>query len=703
VPNRLAHESSPYLLQHADNPVDWYPWGEDAFRRAREEDKPILLSIGYSSCHWCHVMERESFEDEATAELMNSAFVSIKVDREERPDVDAVYMRAVQALTGHGGWPLTAFLTPAGVPFYGGTYFPPEPRHGMPAFRQVLHAIGMAYRDRKDEVASSAEQLREVLVRSSGGRAASQHGPEHGFETGVDEALLTHAARFLTTHFDASRGGFGGAPKFPQPAALELLLHHYVRTGERHALEMTVHTLRSMAHGGIRDHLAGGFHRYAVDARWLVPHFEKMLYDNALLLRAYVAAWQAGGDSSLLQPAREIAEWLLTDMRDPSGGFYSARDADSEGEEGRFYVWTRRELVDVLGESRARLFARVYDVSDAGNWEGTNVLNLPHDQDAVARAEGISAEEMERELAKARAELLEVRSHREPPFRDEKVVAAWNGLTLRALAEAGAVLGEEAWVEAARSGLDFMLSEMRAGDRLLRTWKDGKAKIGGFLEDYTALGNALLSLHEATLDPAWLESARWCVDRTLELFRDDVGVFYDTAKDAETLVIRPRDVMDNATPAGNSLAAELMLRAAAVFGEPALEEVAVRAIDSEAESARAYPLAFGRLLSVASRRLMTPIEVAVVGPRADPATMALSREALTPWLPQSALVGAEEGEALPLPIPLLESRPMRGGRPTAYVCSGFACKEPVNEVDGVREQLEELKGPGKGARLDLER
>jgi uncharacterized protein YyaL (SSP411 family) len=378
-------------------------------------------------------------------------------------------------------------------------------------------------------------------------------------------------------------------------------------------------------------------------------------------------------------------------MRDPSGGFYSARDADSEGEEGKFYVWTPKELTEVLGAERARRFARVYDVSDPGNWEGTNVLNLPHDPEAVARSESLAPEELARQLAEMRAELLEARARREPPFRDDKVLAAWNGLALRALAEAGAVLGEARWVEAARSGLDFILAEMRSEDRLLRTWKDGQAKIGGFLEDYAAVGNALLSLHEATLEPPRLAQARWCADKVLGLFRDEAsGLFYDTAVDAERLVVRPRDVMDNATPAGNSLAAELLLRCATAFAEPSFEEAALRAIDAEADAARNYPLAFGRLLSVASRRLMTPVEVAVVGPRADAATGALARAALEPWLPQRVLVGAEEEERLPFPVPLLESRPMRGGRPTAYVCSGFACKEPVNDVEGVKRQLEEL-------------
>jgi len=681
--NRLALESSPYLLQHAANPVDWHPWGEEAFSRARTEDKPILLSIGYSSCHWCHVMERESFEDQATAELMNQLFVSVKVDREERPDVDAVYMRAVQALTGQGGWPLTAFLNPEGVPFYGGTYFPPVARQGMPSFQQVLRAVADAYHNRKDDVERSAGELRQVLALSSARPA--------GAEGSVDEALLEKAILFMRSNFDPAHGGFGGAPKFPQPSALELLLHQHARTGHPAALEMAVQTLRSIARGGIRDHLAGGFHRYTVDARWLVPHFEKMLYDNALLLRLYVAAWQASGDEEMLDVARETAAWLLSDMRGPEGGFYSAWDADSEGVEGKFYVWSGEEVLRVLGAERARVFGRAYGVSEAGNWEGVNILHLPQGLQTVAREEGLDAGELHRTLGQARGELLEARGHREAPFRDEKVLASWNGLALRALAEAGAVLDEPAWVEAARTGLAFVLSEMRAGDRLLHVWKDGEAKIGGFLEDYAAVGNALLSLHEATLDPAWLEPAQWCVDQVIQLFWDDAEQqFYDTATDAETLVVRPREVMDNATPAGNSLAAELLQRAAILFGRDELRETATRAVDREAEAARRYPLAFGRLLSVASRGFMTPMEVAVVGPRDDPRTAALGRAALLPWLPQRVVTGAEEGEQLRVPHPLLEGRGMRDGRPTAYVCSAYACREPAGSVAEVEAQLAQL-------------
>ena len=685
--NRLGSESSPYLLQHAANPVDWRPWDEEAFRKARDEDKPIILSIGYSACHWCHVMERESFEDEGTARIMNESFVSVKVDREERPDVDSVYMRAVQAMTGQGGWPLTVFLTPDGVPFYGGTYFPPKPRHGMPSFRQVLGATAEAWRTRREDVTRAAEQLHELLARakpSPGEQGAGAPGKES----------LAACVRSLAANFDETHGGFGRAPKFPQPTTLELLLHEHLR-GDPRSLEMVLATLSAMAHGGIRDHLGGGFHRYAVDASWLVPHFEKMLYDNALLLSVYTAAWQLTGEPWLLAVVEETATWLLSDMRHAGGGFYSARDADSEGEEGRYYVWTPGELEAALGREDARLFARVYDVSDSGNWEGKSILHLPHDPAAVARSEGVEIEELEMVLGRARSELLAVRASREQPLRDEKVLTGWNGLVLRALADAGGALGRTAWVEAAVTGLDFMLMELRRDDRLLHTWRDGHAKIGGFLEDYAAFGNALLSAHEATLDPRWLGEARWCVDEMITHFWDEERrLFYDTARDAEPLVVRPRDAMDSATPSGNSLATELLARSAHLFSDSRLERIAEATLAGEAQVAASHPSAFGRLLAVASRRLMPPVEVALVGPREDGVTGALLASALRPWLPQRVVVGREEGEALPADTPLLKGRAMQDGRPTAYVCSGYACRLPVTTPEGVAGQLREVAGRG---------
>ena len=492
MPNRLASETSPYLLQHAHNPVDWYPWCDEALALAREQDRPILLSIGYSACHWCHVMEHESFEDAETAALMNRSFVNIKVDREERPDVDSIYMRAVQAMTGHGGWPLTAFLTPAGVPYYGGTYFPPEPRHGMPSFRQVLAAAANAYHSRRDEVARAGAQLTEVLNRS-----ATEPQPASGPFDLSDGRLFAHAVSAAGRTFDPTHGGFGGAPKFPQPDFLDFLL----RTGgpESHGVSMASHTLSRMAAGGIRDHAGGGFHRYSVDARWLVPHFEKMLYDNALIARALIRAHLLGA-RHLGAVAEETLDYVLEDLTSPEGVFYSARDADSEGEEGLFYLWTPAEVAAVLGRDEARLVSRVYDVSEAGNFEGRNILHLPHDLDAVARQEGIGRDELDGRLRDSLAALKDHRAARPEPLRDDKVLTSWNGFTIRALAEAGPALGRPDYTAAGARAASFLLETVRRGDRLLRVFAAGRAHIDGFLEDYGALGNACLSLYEATLD-----------------------------------------------------------------------------------------------------------------------------------------------------------------------------------------------------------
>ena len=685
--NRLSGESSPYLHQHAENPVDWYPWGDEAFALAQQRDVPILLSIGYSACHWCHVMERESFEDPATAAVMNDGFVNIKVDREERPDIDSVYMRAVQAMSGQGGWPLTVFLTPEGAPFYGGTYFPPEARHGLPSFRQILKAIQNAYSERRDEVSKNANELREILRRST---AEAGEGPvtQEG-ETLIGSALLDHAYRFLASRFDPTHGGFGGAPKFPQPVNLEFALRIHSRTGDEQALTLVTHTLRKMARGGMHDHLAGGFHRYSVDERWLVPHFEKMLYDNALLARVYLNAFQATGGSDLREVAESILNHLLRDMRDDGGGFYSALDADSEGEEGVFYVWTPAQIREVLDEGAASLFERCYDVSDSGNFEGKSILHLPHDLEAVARSEGMEPQSLREQLREARELLLKARALREHPFRDEKILASWNGMTLRALAEAGGVLGRESYVEAAVSGMDFVLTHMRRDERLLRSYKDGEARIDAFLEDYGAVGNALVTVYEVTLDPKWLDEIRWIADRMLELFwTEETGFFYDAPTDREELIVRPRDIMDNATPSGTSLGVELLLRTAHLLGDERHQAVAERALAREVGSLARYPSAFGRLLSSLDRTVASPVEVAIIGERNDPATSALLGAALTPFLPNLTIAGAAPSEeAQDHALPLLAGRGAQDGVSTAYVCRAYSCRTPVTTPKALTEQL----------------
>jgi len=689
VPNRLVGEASPYLTQHATNPVDWYPWGPEAFAEARRRDVPVLLSIGYSACHWCHVMEKESFEDADTAKLMNEGFVSIKVDREERPDIDSVYMMAVQAMTGQGGWPLTAFLTPEGEPFFGGTYFPPKPHAGLASFSQIITAIGDAYGERKDEVVRNAGELRELLERNAAERTV---GPvtEDGAEI-VGSDLLSHACRFLLSRFDATHGGFGTAPKFPQPVTLEFSLRVYARTGDRSALDMVTQTLHAMARGGIHDHLGGGFHRYSVDAHWLVPHFEKMLYDNALLARLYLQAFQATGDEDLRDITERTLEHLLTDMRSPEGGFYSALDADSEGEEGVFYVWTVPQIRAVLDRETAELLERCYGVSEGGNFEGSSILYLPHDLTAAAGREGLEPEDLRARLREARGRLLEARNLREPPFRDEKILASWNGMAARALAEAGGVLGHEGYSRAAIDCLDFILGSMRREGRLLRSYKDGTARVDAFLEDYGAVGNALLTTYETTLDPRWLGEVRWITDQIVELFWDDeTGLFFDTPPDQGGLIIRPRDLMDNAVPSGNSLATELLLRTSHLFGDARHQEIAERVLQREAGTMARYPSAFGRLLSALDRTVAPPTEIAIVGDLQDPRTTALLQVALRAYLPNRTLAGATPGQDLPYSIPLLAQREAVDGHPTAYVCERYTCKEPVMTADALAEQLRPL-------------
>ncbi len=691
--NRLAEESSPYLLQHADNPVDWRPWSAEAFDEARQRGVPVLLSIGYSACHWCHVMERESFEDSTTAELMNESFVNIKVDREERPDIDSVYMKAVQAMTGQGGWPLTAFLTSDGEPFFGGTYFPPEPRPNMPSFRQVLQSIRDAYEERREEIVRNAGELKELLEKSSAERA---EGPvTQDGEAIAGPALLDHSFRFLATRFDPTHGGFGGAPKFPQPVTLEFALQVHERTGEGQALEIVTRTLDAMARGGIHDQLAGGFHRYSVDARWLVPHFEKMLYDNALLGRLYLNAHQVTGDPELRRVAEGTLDHLLTDMRAPEGGFYSALDADSEGEEGTFYVWTQQQVRELLDEEVADLFMRCYDVSEEGNFENSNILHVAHDLSAVAKHEGMDLEPLRDLLEDAKRVLLEARQLREPPFRDEKILASWNGMAIRALAEAGGALNEPRFREASVSGLDFLLGSMREDGRLRRSYKDGIARIDAFLEDYAAVGNAILTVYEATLEPRWLDEAAWITSRIVELFWDEAdGVFHDAPKDGEALAVRARDLMDNATPSGNSLAVELLIRSAHLFGEDRHRDIADRVLDREAGFMARFPAAFGRLLAVLDRTLADPVEIAIVGARDDARTIELLQTALSPYVPNRTIAGTAPGEDLPHKLPVLEGRDggaEQGAEPVAYVCERYACKAPVSDAIALAEQLGEVQ------------
>ena len=606
--NRLIHETSPYLLQHAHNPVDWYAWGPEALARARAEDKPILLSIGYSACHWCHVMERESFEDEAIAELMNRHFVSIKVDREERPDLDDVYMAATLAMNqGQGGWPMTVFLTPEQEPFYAGTYFPPEDRWGRPGFSTVLKRIAEMWEKERESIKEQGAQLAAYL------RENAQAAPGGA----VGEEALREAADQLGHEFDDRWGGFGPAPKFPPSAALSLLLRVHRRFSDAHALEMVRRTLDAMARGGMYDQLGGGFARYSTDVRWLVPHFEKMLYDNAQLARAYLEGLQVTGDDFYGRIATETLDYVLREMTDPAGGFYSATDADSEGEEGKFFVWTPGEVRAALGpdgEELARRFCAYYDVTEAGNWEGRSILNAPRPMAAVARELGIDPAELERSLADARARIYEARSKRVPPARDDKVLTAWNGLMISALAEAFRVMDDPRYLAAARRAADFLLSTLRRPDgRLLRTWRAGRAHLDAYLEDYAFLAEALVDLYEASGTSRYLDEAAALAGRIREDFAAEEGGFFSTARGHEPLIVRPREGHDGAIPSANAAAAMALARLSYLLDRPELREDAVRAIRAWGKPIARQPRSFAKSLAVVDFLLEGPVELALVG------------------------------------------------------------------------------------------
>jgi hypothetical protein len=653
--NALAHETSPYLLQHKDNPVDWLPWGEEALRRAREQDKPLLVSIGYSACHWCHVMERESFEDEETAALMNERFVCVKVDREERPDVDALYMEAVQAMTGQGGWPLNVFLTPEQVPFYGGTYFPPEPRGGLPSWRQVLVAVSEAWEQRRDEIRRQGR----AMARRLQGAALLEPSAQP-----LDRRALDAAEVELQRQYDPAWGGFGGPPKFPPASVLEFLLG-------RGETRMSLHTLRAMRTGGIHDQLGGGFARYAVDRTWTVPHFEKMLYDNALLARAYLHGWQVTGDERLLRTCEETLQWMAREMRGPEGGFLSALDADSEGVEGRYYVWTLAELRETLGPALAEPAIAWFGATEQGNFEGANVLE----------ARGPEPDPDTRERIRAR--LLEARARRTRPGVDDKRLASWNALAIAAFADAGAVLEREDLLDTARSAATFVLQRMRTPEgRLLRTYKDGSARLNAYLEDHAHLLEALLVLYQATFEPRWFAEARALADTILARFADrERGGFFTTSDDHEQLVARRKDLEDSPVPSGGSSAALGLLRLAALTGERRYEEAAIGHLRLLHELAPRHPQAFGHLLQALDVHLNPLREVALVGPD----TRALERVVRARYRPRVVLAGGDGRDAGG--VPLLEGRTPVDGRAAAYVCERFTCRRPVTEPTALEAML----------------
>jgi hypothetical protein len=707
--NRLAHEISPYLLQHAHNPVDWYPWGEEAFRTAREENKPIFLSVGYAACHWCHVMAHESFEDEDTAALLNEHYVCVKVDREERPDVDSVYMQAVVAMTQHGGWPMSVWMTPAGEPFYAGTYFPPTPRYGMPSFRHVLTRLATAWREQPEVLRRSTDELVEYLRRE-------EQPPAPG---GLpDASTAAQALAALDHQFDWEHGGWGHAPKFPQAMVIDALLAHHVRTGATAALALAERTLTMMAEGGIYDHLGGGFHRYSVDELWLIPHFEKMLYDNAQLARTYVHAWQVTGKDAYRRVAEETLDYLLTRMRDPAGGFFSSEDADTEGMEGRYYVWTQAEVEEVLRNHLGdevppevrdpELFFAVYGVTDAGNFESTNVLHVARQPAEVALEAGIPEAALAAGLAAARRALRAARERRVPPGVDYKVLASWNGLALAAFAEAATAFGRDDYLQAARMNGGFLLTSMLNPEgRLLRSFAKGQAQLPGFLEDYACVAEGLLALYEADFDERWFLGARSLANAIITHFRAPQGGFFDTADDHEELLVRPRDLQDNAVPSGNAMAATVLFRLARLTGDDHYTEAAEAALSAVTDLLPLHPTAFGRWLAGLEFTLAEPVEVAVAGPKGCRTTGELLKAATRGFRPGRVVAyrdttvgqpstgaadtvvtevdgGKDEGARA---IPLLEGRHPPEGGAAAWVCRSSSCRAPVTSAEELSAEM----------------
>jgi uncharacterized protein len=677
MPNRLASETSPYLRQHAGNPVDWYPWSPEALGRAKRENKPILLSVGYAACHWCHVMAHESFEDDATAALMNERFVNIKVDREERPDLDSIYMQAVQAMTGHGGWPMTVFLMPDGAPFYGGTYFPREDRHGIPSFKRILTAVSEAYRSKPAEVAATVDALRDLYVAAQ---------PVAGEP--LSAALLDDAYRTMSRAYDEEHGGFGGAPKFPQTMSLEFLLTYWARRGPENALSMVEQSFFAMARGGMYDQVGGGFARYSVDRFWLVPHFEKMLYDNALLIRLGAHLWQATKNADVERLVGEMIRWAVREMRSPDGGFYSSLDADSEGHEGKFYVWDASEFDAVLGAD-APLLRAYWGVTDGGNFEGKNILSVvTSDPRALARQFSVAVEELQSVVERAKAALYDARSTRVWPGRDEKILASWNGLMVRALAEAARAFDDDEYGKLAAESADFLFRQLVRDGRVLRSYSGGRAHLAGYLEDHASVGLAARALYDLTFDDRWLARARELGASITKWFWDERdGVFYDTAADHETLITRPRDVYDNATPSGTSLAAELLLRLAELDDDRDARDRAGRVASTVAPAIARYPLAFGQMLGCVDVLVNGAVELAIVGDVRADSFRALAREAAARFVPSLVVAGGLPSSDTN--VALLRDRGETDGTATAYVCRNYACELPATDTATLARQLDD--------------
>ena len=687
--NRLKDENSPYLLQHADNPVDWHPWSDEAFRIARAEDKPVLLSIGYSACHWCHVMAHESFEDAATAEMMNALFVNVKVDREERPDVDDIYMQAVQAIAGQGGWPMTVFLLPDGRPFYGGTYYPKESRYGMPSFQQLMAAVHDAYRNKRDQLEAQADNLHQALKRDVLGIGRAD-------DSGLTLELLDEAAAKMMDAVDRVNGGFGDQPKFPNPISLEFLLRHYDRRQDGRALELVTLTLRKMAQGGIYDQVGGGFARYSVDAHWLVPHFEKMLYDNAQLSRLYLHAWQVTGDEYFRLVAEDIYDYILREMTAAEGGFFSATDADSEGVEGKFFVWTiaeAQEALAPLGEDLPRaleIAIEYFGMSAEGNFEGTNILHISRPPEETADELGMTLEQLTDAITRIKHQLYAIRCQRIPPLLDDKVLTAWNGMMLASLAEAARVLERPDYLEAARRAGEFLLGRM-VGDegRLFRSHKDGRSKLNAYLEDYANLIDALLELYQTTFEERYFAEARRLAEVALARFKAADGGFYDTSDDHESLIVRPRNLQDNVTPSGNAMMARQLLRLSAYTGEARYDEAAREVLRKLSDAMGQYPQAFAEALNAADMVIRGLDEVAVIGDVEHEEGSKILSTLRAAFRPNVVVAWSGEDVAQHEAIPLLSGRTMIDGRATVYVCRNFACRLPVTSAADMAAALDD--------------
>jgi len=691
--NRLIHETSPYLRQHARNPVDWFPWGEEAFAKAKQEDKPICLSIGYAACHWCHGMAHESFEDEKIAAYLNERFINIKVDREERPDVDNIYMTSVLAMTGSGGWPMSVFLTPDLKPFYAGTYFPPANRYGHPGFLTLLKGIVEAWENRRDDVARSADNLTQRIEQHLSGLPAET--------TELNASLLENATAQLQRTYDPHDGGWGSAPKFPSSPAIALLLREQARTGDDELGAMATHTLDTMAQGGIHDHLGGGFHRYSVDAEWLVPHFEKMLYDNAQLSRVYLEAYQQTGEDRYRRVAEGVFEYVLRDMRDEAGGFYSAEDADSEGQEGKFYLWSQAEVLDVLGEDDGKLFSAYYNVRPAGNFSshepyhtGMNILHVTRPLAEVAQELELSAEALEQRLAAGRQQLLERRERRVRPGLDDKVLTSWNALMITALAQGAQILQSERYAQAAAEAGRFLRDHMTEGGTLLRTYRQGESRLPGYLDDYAFTANAFVDLYEATFDLDWLEAADGLAQQKLERFWDaEGGTFFFTGEEHKNLIVRSRPTFDGSEPSGNSMAALALLRLAKLLDKPDYDKTARQVLERNAAMMRQAPQGFLKMLCAVHWVLNPPKEVAIVGPKDREDTQALLKAAHRPFTPNKVVAlldpEAQDTEAAQATVPLLRERVPVDNTAAAYVCKDFACDLPVTDPNALVEKLAE--------------